>query len=198
MTMKKLLMVLWLLPVASSWTLPAGPKKSAVQLAAISTSSTFSSTSPTLDQLKCQILQLGAAMDRGQSYNPTSGEYYKGTMDTARSKITDLLEQYPNKVPATLEDIQGEWELVISTVKHGIFRSSPFFLAVQEAFSFAEEQGKYEDLLDHSYAAVLQLLQLHPQNRGLWGGQGNLVFQITRIANVFVGCFQDWSCGATY
>lgn len=80
-------------------------------------------------------------MDRGQSYNPTSGEYYRGSMDTAKSKIGDLLEQYPNNVPKTLEDIQGEWELVLSTVKHGIFRSSPFFLAVQEAFSFAEDNG---------------------------------------------------------
>ena len=33
-----------------------------------------------------------------------------------------------------MEDLDGEWELVFSTVKHGIFRSSPFFLAVQEAF----------------------------------------------------------------
>jgi hypothetical protein len=39
-----------------------------------------------------------------------------------------------------LEDIAGEWELVFTTVKHGIFRSSPFFLAVQEAFEYAEEK----------------------------------------------------------
>jgi hypothetical protein len=108
---------------------------------ALNAVSTFSSTAPTLDQLKSQILQLGAAMDRGQSYNPTSGDYYKGSMDTARSKIVELLEKYPNKIPNKLEDIQGEWELVLSTVKHGIFRSSPFFLAVQEAFSFADEKG---------------------------------------------------------
>jgi hypothetical protein len=95
-----------------------------------------------LDQLKSQILQLGAALDRGQSYNPTSGDYYKSTMDAARSRITSLLEQNPNNVPKSLEDIDGEWELVLSTVKHGIFRSSPFFLAVQEAFTFAEETGK--------------------------------------------------------
>jgi hypothetical protein len=111
-----------------------------VMATALSTG-TFTSTTPTLDQLKFQILQLGAALDRGQSYNPTSGEQYRGSMDTARSKIIDLLEQYPNNVPTTLEDIQGEWELVLSTVKHGIFRSSPFFLAVQEAFSFAEEKS---------------------------------------------------------
>lgn len=112
-----------------------------LEAAAVS-SSAFTETAPSLDQLKSQILQLGAAMDRGQSYNPTSGDYYKGTMDTARSKVESLLEQYPDKAPKTLQDMAGEWELVLSTVKHGIFRSSPFFLAVQEAFGFAEEKGK--------------------------------------------------------
>ena len=29
---------------------------------------------PSKEKLKAQILQLGAALDRGQSYNPTSGE----------------------------------------------------------------------------------------------------------------------------
>ena len=95
-----------------------------------------------LETLKAQILQLGAALDRGQSYNPTSGEYYKETMDVAKSKVLRLLEQFPDRVPKNLEDMAGEWELVLSTVPHGIFRSSPFFLAVQEAFQYAEEKGK--------------------------------------------------------
>jgi len=89
-------------------------------------------------------LQLGAALDRGQSYNPTSGEYYAGTMDVARQKIVDLIDASGgNNVPQSLEDVQGEWELVLTTVKHGIFRSSPFFLAVQEAFSYAEEKEAF-------------------------------------------------------
>jgi hypothetical protein len=96
-----------------------------------------------LDVLKAQILQLGAALDRGQSYNPTSGEYYKDTMDVAKSKVLSLLEQNPNKIPKSLEEMAGEWELVLTTVPHGIFRSSPFFLAVQEAFQYAEEKGEY-------------------------------------------------------
>jgi len=93
-------------------------------------------------QLKAQILQLGAALDRGQAYNPTSGDYYAINMKVAKQKILDLLSQSSNQnVPAEgdLESIQGEWELVLTTVKHGIFRSSPFFLAVQEAFGCAEE-----------------------------------------------------------
>lgn len=101
----------------------------------------------TMMQLKAQILQLGAALDRGQAYNPTSGVYYSGTMVAARTKIRDLLKVADEMVedgivdsfvPTSLEEIQGEWELVLTTVPHGIFRSSPFFLAVQEAFSYGE------------------------------------------------------------
>ena len=34
-------------------------------------------------------------------------------------------------------------KLVFTTVKHGIFRSSPFFLAIQEAFDYAEEKEAF-------------------------------------------------------
>ena len=96
---------------------------------------------PSKSQLKTQILQLGAALDRGQSYNPTSGAYYASSMEVARSKIQTLIDSGDeSNIPNKLEDIAGEWELVFTTVKHGIFRSSPFFLAVQEAFEYAEEK----------------------------------------------------------
>lgn len=95
-------------------------------------------------KLKTQILQLGAALDRGQSYNPTSGAYYESSMNTARSKIQSLIALADeSNVPTSLQDIAGEWELVFTTVKHGIFRSSPFFLAVQEAFEYAEEKEAF-------------------------------------------------------
>lgn len=105
--------------------------------------STFKTETPTSEQLKTQILQLGAALDRGQAYNPTSGEYYRETMQTAKAKVVELLDQNPDNVPGSLEDIEGEWELVFTSVPHGIFRSSPFFLAVQESFSFAEEKEAF-------------------------------------------------------
>jgi hypothetical protein len=96
-----------------------------------------------MERIKSQILQLGAALDRGQSYNPTSGEYYASTMEVAKSKVEELIAlSGTSKVPTNLQSIAGEWELVLTTVKHGIFRSSPFFLAVQEAFAYAEEKGK--------------------------------------------------------
>mmetsp|Transcript_29171 Transcript_29171/g.44106 ORF Transcript_29171/g.44106 Transcript_29171/m.44106 type:complete len:348 (+) Transcript_29171:196-1239(+) len=110
-----------------------------------------STISSSIEQLKIQLLQLGAALDRGQAYNPTSGDYYQENMDVARSKIQQLLDQAqgdneetPATVPTSLENVSGEWELVLSTVPHGIFRSSPFFLAIQEAYEYAETKT-FED-----------------------------------------------------
>ena len=143
-----------LLAVVSAWvptttitTSHVMKQKSRVLSAASSSSSSIFSEAPTLslDRLKSQILQLGAALDRGQAYNPTSGDYYKSTMGTAKEKILQLLQDYPDQHAKSLADMEGEWELVLSTVPHGIFRSSPFFLAVQEAFSYAEEKGKKRD-----------------------------------------------------
>jgi len=93
-----------------------------------------------INRLKVQVLQLGAALDRGQAYNPTSGNYYSGTMAVARRKIEALVACADPEVnvPKTLADIEGEWELVLTTVPHGLFRSSPFFLAVQYAFGYSE------------------------------------------------------------
>ena len=86
-----------------------------------------------LPELRWSLLRMAAALDRGQAYNPTSGEYYAERMAVAREFLDELMQRTssPN---ITLKDLDGEWELVFSTVKHGIFRSSPFFLAVQEAF----------------------------------------------------------------
>jgi hypothetical protein len=97
------------------------------------------------EQLKAQVLQLGAALDRGQAYNPTSGAYYSGVMLAAKKKIQELISRADpeTNIPKSLSDISGEWELVLTTVPHGIFRSSPFFLAIQEAFEYAEEKKAF-------------------------------------------------------
>ena len=71
-----------------------------------------------------------------------SGEYYRERFETAREKVKALvgMQEIVGPLPTDLSGIAGEWELVFTTVKHGIFRSSPFFLAIQEAFGFAEEK----------------------------------------------------------
>lgn len=82
-------------------------------------SSTATTSDLLLEKTKAQVLQLGAALDRGQSYNPTSGAYYEETMKTAKAKIEALVGlANPSKLPQTLEDMQGEWELVLSTVRN--------------------------------------------------------------------------------
>ena len=67
-----------------------------------------------LEQLKAQILQLGAALDRGQAYNPTSGSYYESSMKAAKDRIQTLVDDHP-KPAMTLADMEGEWELVLTT-----------------------------------------------------------------------------------
>ena len=109
-----------------------------------SSSSWFADKVSSVEQGKASILQVGAALDRGQSYNPTSGEYYGDRMEVARDLVAAFVDAYPDNVPATLKDIEGEWELVFSTVPHGIFRSSPFFLAIQESYEeYAEEKESF-------------------------------------------------------
>jgi len=93
-----------------------------------------------VDQLKAQILQLGATLDRGQAYNPTSGAYYSGVALAAKKKVQELVSRATEEnIPKALDEVAGEWELVFTSVPHGIFRSSPFFLAIQEAFQYAED-----------------------------------------------------------
>jgi len=92
--------------------------------------------------LKFALLSLAAALDRGQAYNPTSGEYYSDRVEVARGLINELVSQAP-PLPDSLAAIDGEWELVFSTVRHGIFRSSPFFLAVQESFGEQEKANLF-------------------------------------------------------
>lgn len=101
-----------------------------------STSSTFKNVGLNTE-LKMQILSLAANLDRGQSYNPTSSDAYKQRMDIATDLVRKLIELSP-PLPTSLEELEGEWELVFTNVAHGIFRSSPFFLAIQEAYAKAD------------------------------------------------------------
>lgn len=132
-------------PAGSSWFL-----SETIDAATSSTATaTATETAPpvrqrTLEQRKAELLQLGAALDRGQAYNPTSGSYYADRMEAAQQRIAALITAHPNNVPETLQDMLGEWELILTTVPHGIFRSSPFFLAIQQAFEdYAETKTSF-------------------------------------------------------
>jgi hypothetical protein len=83
-------------------------------------------------------------LDRGQAYNPTSGSYYADRMEAAAQRIAALIQAHPDNVPNSLRDMLGEWELILTTVPHGIFRSSPFFLAIQQAYEdYAETKTSF-------------------------------------------------------
>lgn len=119
---------------------PAAP--AVVDAATVEDSEAGKSTQPaTADesvmQTKMKLLRMAASLDRGQAHNPTSGEYYAERLEVARGLVDEIVARAP-PLPTELSAIDGEWELVFSTVKHGIFRSSPFFLAVQESFGSRE------------------------------------------------------------
>jgi hypothetical protein len=137
------------------------------------TKTTDVSTSVALLQDKLELLQLGAALDRGQAYNPTSGEYYADRMQVATEKIQAFVQAHPNRVPQSMQDILGEWELVLTTVPHGIFRSSPFFLAIQTAY---QEYAQVKTTFGGRDKADL-FFQLHELQTCSWG-----ISKIGRVA----------------
>lgn len=131
--------------LAFSLTIPAKPSEKSLKLVGVSAEGVITepTSSFTVDRLKSEIMQFGAILDRGQSYNPTSGPFYADRMAAAKSKIEELIASSKSSaIPTSLEDMDGEWELVLTTVPHGIFRSSPFFLAIQEAYATAGEIDK--------------------------------------------------------
>jgi len=136
------------------------------------TEASNSMTTQEVQNTKMKLVQLGAMLDRGQAYNPTSGEYYAERMQVARDEIETFLKCNSNRVPTTMEDIEGEWELVLSTVPHGIFRSSPFFLAIQEAF----DQGEVNTMADGTPKSLL-FFKLHELQTMSWG-----VSKVGRVA----------------
>jgi len=136
----------------------------------------FASAATVNTELKLGVLQLAAALDRGQSYNPTSSDAYKERMEIAEAMLRDLIAASP-PLPTDLAALDGEWELVFSTVNHGIFRSSPFFLAIQEAYARAGVPEKAE-----------LFFRLHELQTCSWG-----VSKIGRVAQTI-----DSSAGMLY
>ena len=113
------------------------------QATALEASAPLFTNSGLNSELKMRLLTLAASLDRGQSYNPTSSDAYRERMSIATSLIQQLIAVGP-PLPTTLAEIEGEWELVFTDVAHGIFRSSPFFLAIQQAYARAGEAEKAE------------------------------------------------------
>ena len=80
--------------------------------------------------IKKKIYQIAAITDRGQRLNKLIAPLYQEKLKEMENLIKDLES---NKTEITEEKLSGEWELIYSTVE--LFRSSPFFLAIEKALN---------------------------------------------------------------
>ena len=95
-------------PIAARPT-AAGALRTSTILATVAEPTTFASAQTNTD-LKLELLTLGASLDRGQSYNPTSSEAYKERMSIATDVIERLCAASP-PLPTSLDALDGEWEV---------------------------------------------------------------------------------------
>ena len=80
--------------------------------------------------LKALIYQVAAATDRGQRMNAMIAPMYQNKLEEMKKLVEDL---QPLSDEITQSSIEGEWELIYSSVE--LFRSSPFFLAIEKALN---------------------------------------------------------------
>ena len=80
--------------------------------------------------LKALVYQVAAATDRGQRMNTMIAPMYQDKSIEMKQLVDALV---PQSDEITESGIQGEWELIYSSVE--LFRSSPFFLAIEKALN---------------------------------------------------------------
>ncbi len=83
-----------------------------------------------IEEIKKKIYQIASITDRGQRLNKLIAPLYQEKLKEMEDLIKDL-ERNNSKI--TEEKLSGEWELIYSTVE--LFRSSPFFLAIEKALN---------------------------------------------------------------
>ena len=82
------------------------------------------------DEIKKRIFQIAALTDRGQRLNKLIAPVYNEKVN----EMDDLIESlkiYSSEISE--QSLSGEWELIYSNVE--LFRSSPFFLAIETALN---------------------------------------------------------------
>ena len=124
---------------------------------------------PTVDvaSIKSRILQVAALTDRGQRVNTLVAPTYQEKRTTMASLISQLVEAQQG--PVSESALSGEWELVFSEVE--LFRSSPFFLAIEEALNGSPGipvLGRWLGLTDPTKKAEL-FFKLHQLQVLSWG-----------------------------
>lgn len=103
------------------------------------------SESAGLNKLKLQILQHSASVDRGQLHDRLVSNAYEGKRQKIHALILELCDIHCTK-PFDRDNISGDWELVYSTCQ--LFRSSPFFMAIQAAFNDTSKSSLFFKLHD--------------------------------------------------
>tara|TARA_B100000700_G_scaffold313571_1_gene398782 strand:+ start:238 stop:999 length:762 start_codon:yes stop_codon:yes gene_type:complete len=80
--------------------------------------------------LKALVYQVAATTDRGQRMNGMIAPIYQEKL-IEMNKLVEALVPLSDDI--TQSSIEGEWELIYSSVE--LFRSSPFFLAIEKALN---------------------------------------------------------------
>ncbi len=80
--------------------------------------------------LKGLVYKVAAATDRGQRMNVMIAPMYQ-EKSVEMEKLVDELVPQSNEI--NHKSVEGEWELIYSSVE--LFRSSPFFLAIEKALN---------------------------------------------------------------
>ena len=83
---------------------------------------------PKKEEIKEEIYKISAKTDRGQRLNKLVAPVYKENLEEIKFLTKELI-QFSDEIKE--DKLNGEWELIFSDVE--LFRSSPFFLAIEKA-----------------------------------------------------------------
>ena len=83
-----------------------------------------------IGEIKSNIYKIAAVTDRGQRLNKLISPMYEEKANEM-DKLIDALKDFSFEMSEEL--LSGEWELIFSNVE--LFRSSPFFLAIEKALN---------------------------------------------------------------
>ncbi len=80
--------------------------------------------------IKMEIFKISASTDRGQRLNKLISPIYQEKLSEIDKLVKDLQDKTEN---INEKNLSGNWELIFSDVE--LFRSSPFFLAIEKALN---------------------------------------------------------------
>ncbi len=83
-----------------------------------------------VSELKALIYKISAVTDRGQRLNTLVAPMYQNKMIEMERLVDEIVPLSEN---ITENSLEGEWELIYSSVE--LFRSSPFFMAIEKAIN---------------------------------------------------------------